>query len=123
MAAPAYAAYAPTPGSPVPTSAAAGPWGAVAPGLPSAWHAQPRRTSGMAVASLVLGILTIIGGFYLILPSILAVIFGAAGLSQCNNDPNVDGRGMAIAGLVLGVIGLSIVAFFFLVLGAFLSGV
>jgi uncharacterized membrane protein YvbJ len=60
------------------------------------------RTSGMAVASLVLGIL----GFIFNLLAILAIIFGAIAISQTNKDPNLKGKGMAIAGLVLGIIGI-----------------
>jgi uncharacterized membrane protein YvbJ len=60
------------------------------------------RTSGMAVASLILGILGI---------SILAIIFGAIGISQTNKDPNLKGKGLAIAGLVLGIIGMVGVVF------------
>jgi uncharacterized membrane protein YvbJ len=55
------------------------------------------RTSGMAVAALVLGILGI---------SILAIIFGAIGISQTGKDPNLKGKGMAVAGLVLGILGM-----------------
>jgi uncharacterized membrane protein YvbJ len=59
--------------------------------------ATGERTSGMAIASLVLGILGI---------SILAIIFGAIGISQTNKDPNLKGKGLAVAGLVLGIIGM-----------------
>ena len=59
--------------------------------------ATGERTSGMAIASLVLGILGI---------SILAIIFGAIAISQTNKDPNLKGRGLAIAGLVLGILGM-----------------
>jgi hypothetical protein len=55
-----------------------------------------RRTSGFAIASLVLGIL----GF-----SILAIIFGGVAINQTGKDPNLSGKGMAVAGLVLGIIG------------------
>jgi uncharacterized membrane protein YvbJ len=59
--------------------------------------ATGERTSGMAIASLILGILGI---------SILAIIFGAIGISQTNKDPYLKGRGLAVAGLVLGIIGM-----------------
>jgi hypothetical protein len=57
--------------------------------------ARVQRTSGLAVASLVLGII----GF-----SILAIIFGGVAIGETGKDPNLSGRGMAIAGLVLGII-------------------
>jgi hypothetical protein len=53
----------------------------------------------MATASLVLGIL----GIFLPLLSILAVIFGAIGISKANQG--AAGKGLAVAGLVLGIIG------------------
>ena len=60
-------------------------------------------TSGLAVASMVLGILWL---FWI--GSILAVIFGHVSLSQTQKDPSIGGRGMAIAGLTLGWVGVGI---------------
>jgi hypothetical protein len=40
--------------------------------------------------------------------SILAVIFGHVALSQIRKDPSIQGRGMAIAGVVLGWVGLGV---------------
>lgn len=56
-------------------------------------------TNGMATASLVLGIL----GFFLPILSILALIFGGIGISKANQG--ATGKGLAIAGLVLGIVG------------------
>ena len=61
----------------------------------------PRSTSGLAIASMVLGILWLYW-----VGSILAVIFGHVAISQCNRDPNIGGKGMAIAGVVLGWVGV-----------------
>jgi Domain of unknown function (DUF4190)/zinc-ribbon domain len=61
-----------------------------------------RRTSGLAVASLVLGILGI---------WILAIIFGGVAINQTGKNPNLSGRGMAIAGLILGIVGFFITLF------------
>jgi hypothetical protein len=64
------------------------------------------RTSGLAVASLVLGILWILW-----VGSVLAVIFGHVALSQIKRSYGaLTGRGMAIAGLVLGYLGLATLA-------------
>ena len=64
------------------------------------------RTSGLAVASLVLGILWLCG-----VGSLLATIFGAVALGQiAHSKGRLDGKGMAIAGLVLGIIGLGLLA-------------
>jgi hypothetical protein len=57
-----------------------------------------KKTSGLAIASLVTGILGI---------SLLAVIFGWISLVQMGRDPNLTGKGLAIAGLVLGIIGFA----------------
>ena len=75
-----------------------------------------RRTNGLAVAALVLGIVWLwwIG-------SALAVIFGAVALHQISESGDQQaGRGMAIAGLVLGLVGLAVLAL--AVLGAVATG-
>src|SRR6185503_12545134 len=59
-------------------------------------YGAPGRTSGLAIASMVLGILWIYW-----IGSILAVIFGHIAISQSHKDETIRGRGMAIAGLVL----------------------
>ena len=66
------------------------------------------KNNGFAVASLVLGLLWLYW-----LGSLLAVIFGHVGLSQIGNSQGTEqGRGFAIAGLVLGYVGLAIAALF-----------
>lgn len=72
---------------------------------PEAWQPDPGRTDGLAVASLVLGIVSVAGAFWVVAPPILAIIFGATALQRCNEDPTLRGRGMAIAGLVMGAVG------------------
>lgn len=54
----------------------------------------------------MLGIIAIPLCFFVI-PSILAVVFGAIGLSRSKQDPAIGGRGKAIAGLVLGIVALA----------------
>jgi len=64
----------------------------------------PSKVNGFAIASMVLGIVWL----YLI-GSILAVVFGHIALRQIRESNNTQsGRGMAIAGLVLGYIGIAI---------------
>lgn len=71
---------------------------------------EARRTSGIAIASLVCGILSLVLfwipwlGFLL---GVLAIIFGGVAIGQIRRDPNLGGRGMAIAGLVCGIIGVA----------------
>jgi len=59
------------------------------------------RTSGKAVASLVLGIIFCIP----LITSLLAVFFAIGGM-RATREPTVRGRGIAIAGLVLGICGV-----------------
>jgi hypothetical protein len=61
---------------------------------------QARPSNGLAVASLVCGIVGVL--IFGIILGPLAVIFGAVGLSRANNG--ASGKGMAVAGLVLGLI-------------------
>ncbi|HEX2031651.1 MAG TPA: DUF4190 domain-containing protein [Actinomycetota bacterium] len=63
------------------------------------------KTNGFAIASLVLGIVGILG-LWLIGP-ILALVFGYMGKGQIDRSGGVEqGRGMAIAGIVLGWVGI-----------------
>lgn len=67
-------------------------------------HDQPRivPTSGAATASLVLGIISVLGGFCLFgIPPLLAVICGHVGMAETKTGLK-SGRGSAVAGLVLG---------------------
>ncbi|WP_428937629.1 DUF4190 domain-containing protein [Fontivita pretiosa] len=59
------------------------------------------RTNGMAVASLICGLLICVP----VLTSLLAIVFGILGIRKANQT-QVGGKGMAIAGLVLGVLGI-----------------
>lgn len=62
------------------------------------------RTSGKAITALVLGLL----GLWII-PAILALIFGYSGKREIDRSNGwITGRGMAVAGIVLGWIGVSI---------------
>lgn len=64
------------------------------------------RTNGFAVASLVLGVL-----FCLVVTGILAVIFGNVALGRIEASNGTEkGRGLAIAGIVLGWIGIALLA-------------
>jgi hypothetical protein len=61
-------------------------------------------TNGFAVASLVLGIVWAMG-----IGSVLALVFGYMGKNQIDQSGGAQtGRGMAIAGIVLGWIGVAL---------------
>lgn len=62
-------------------------------------------SNGFCVASLVLGIIGIPGSCAVV-PGILAIVFGIIGLNQVSKSGTQSGgRGMAIAGIICGVIG------------------
>ncbi len=66
---------------------------------------QPKLPSkGLAIAALILGIVSLVGGGITIVIPILAVVFGAIPLKQ-GKGTQWDGKGMAVAGLVMGIIG------------------
>ena len=78
-----------------------------------------RRTNGMAVASLVLGIVWIYG-----IGSILALVFGYVGRNQIDQSGGVEaGRGLATAGIVLGWIGVGLLLYWVAVVGALLQAI
>lgn len=109
--APAYAAappaYAAPPQAPAPVAAQYPPPApAYAPQPGYAQIVYQAKNNGMAIASLVLGITWIYW-----IGSVLAVIFGHVALSQINKSNGTQtGRGMAIAGLVLGYVGVAVLA-------------
>jgi hypothetical protein len=64
---------------------------------------QTQKTNGFAIASLVLGIVWVYG-----IGSILALIFGFMGKNQIDRSGGREGgRGLAIAGIVLGFVGIA----------------
>jgi len=101
-----------------------------APGYPQSAYGQSNYgypaqnlSQGFAVTSMVLGIVGIVLFWFpfvdLVAP-ILAVIFGHIGLSKANQG-TAGGRGMAIAGLVLGYIMLAIAATLLIIMIVFYS--
>lgn len=81
---------------------------------------RQQRTNGMAIASMVLGILWLYW-----LGSVLALVFGYVAKRQIEQSRGAEGgAGMATAGIVLGWIGVGILALGFIVifLGAAASG-
>ena len=104
----------PAPGWPQPSPAQTPPYGYQAPPPPGWVHPsayaygypapyRPQVSNGLAIASMVLGIVWVYW-----IGSILAVVFGHVALSQINRNPHYTGRGMAIAGLVLGYLGVAV---------------
>jgi hypothetical protein len=75
------------------------PFGATPPPTVYGIPPSPRRSNGPAIVSLVLGIL----GCVPWLTGFLAVVLGILGIRKAR-DPQVGGKGMAIAGLILGAL-------------------
>ncbi|WP_426183334.1 DUF4190 domain-containing protein [Microbacterium sp. TWP3-1-2b2] len=75
-------------------------------------YAAPLPTSGLAVASLVTGIAGIVLSFavFPLLASLAAIVTGHMALKQTRQGSGIGGRGMAIAGLILGYVGVAILA-------------
>lgn len=111
---------------PGPPTAPAAPYGAYDSAYAPPAYAAPQRTSGMAVTALVLGIagfcLWVVFGPLTFVSSILAIVFGALGIAQCNRDPTLGGKGMAIAGLVLGAVQAGLALLVLLLVGAMFAG-
>ena len=73
---------------------------------------QPKRSSGLAIASMVCGILSVViccGMWISWILSVVAIILGAVSLSK-----RQGGRGMAIAGIITAVFGLLLSIGFFI---------
>lgn len=74
-----------------------------------AYAPAPARTDGMAVAALVLGCLFWLP-FVGAVCAILATVFGWAGMRHTRSNSGLRGHGMAVAGFVLGLVGLVLAA-------------
>ena len=87
------------------------PYAAAQP-YPAPGYAPARPTSGLAVTSLITGIAGIVlsWAFVPLLASVVAVITGHMALKQTRANPALGGRGMAIAGLILGYVGVAFLA-------------
>jgi hypothetical protein len=81
--------------------------GAVAHGYAYYPGQQTRGTSGKAVASLVLGILSIVFCYLGFIPGAIAIVLGVMAKRDIDRE-GLGGRGLAIAGLVCGIVGTSI---------------
>lgn len=119
---PPPAAYAPPPPAPAypPPAPAYPPPGYGPPGYP-----VKAKANGLALTSMILGIVGITVGlcliFFPVMP-ILAVVFGHIGLTQIRKT-GAPGRGYAITGLVTGYIGIALAVLWLIgtIIGTFTS--
>jgi len=75
---------------------------------------QGPQSNGLAITSLIMGILSCIPGV-----GLLAILFGALGMGKAK-DPRVGGKGMAIVGILLGLV--SVVAYAAVGYGVYVVG-
>src|SRR3954466_4493019 len=75
------------------------------PGAPGGGYSMPpqRKTSGAAIAALIFGIL----GCVPLITGLIAIVCGFIGI-RTTRDPRYSGRGMAVAGLILGLLSVVI---------------
>jgi len=84
--------------SPSPTADAENPMGAASHQSPT----PPTRTSGLAIASLVLSLVGCFG-----ITAIAGVVCGHLARKRIRNDPSQTGAGIALAGIILGYVFLA----------------
>ena len=79
---------------------------------PQAWAGAPQGNSGLAVASMVLGILCLILFFthvFALLLGLMAIVFGHVSRSSIRRSQGrITGSGMALAGLITGYLGTAL---------------
>ena len=82
-----------------------GPNGWVPQGQGYGVYGAPQHMHGMAVASLIMGVLSLFLNSLYFIPSLLAIGFGIAAILQIRKTPHYyKGSGLAIAGIVLGAV-------------------
>lgn len=66
------------------------------------------RADAFAITSFVLSLVGITLCCGLIIPSVLGVVFGHISLLRTKRDPLLSGRGLAIAGTIIGYLGIAV---------------
>jgi hypothetical protein len=91
------------------------PYPPAGPSASASYAYQQPKADGFGVAGMVLGIVGLFLGFLWVVLPILAVIFSAVALYRTNNSNGWrTGKGMAIAGLTTGLIGVAFWGLMFL---------
>ena len=63
-----------------------------------------RKKSGKAIAALVLGILSLLAPFGIVL-GVIAIVLGSMARKEIQSNSALDGDGMALAGIITGALG------------------
>lgn len=75
----------------------------------------PEKTNGLSIASLVLSLVNVIPCFWFLpIPAVLGVIFGFVSRGQMSKQSTTKGKGMAIAGIVIGLVFVALGAIFWI---------
>ena len=121
----------PLPGQGFPEQYGSNPYGPTTfppPGYPPAGYGQgpygpagygPRPQNGLGTAGMVLGIIGLVffwNPVLCVILSVLAVIFGGVGLSRARQGTATN-RGTAMAGLVMGIVGLGLLLLLIVTVG------
>jgi hypothetical protein len=77
---------------------------AAAGAAPAAGTVAERKKSGKAIAALVLGILSLLAPFGIVL-GIIAIVLGSLARKEIQADAGLEGDGMALAGIITGAVG------------------
>jgi len=102
---PGVSAAAPASVAPGPASPMAAPASVVAPGT----VVPARKTEQLAVLSLIFSILGLCGfccGFFM-MGGVAGIICGHIALSRIKSNPNLEGHGLAMAGMVIGYLAVA----------------
>jgi hypothetical protein len=71
---------------------------------------QPKRTNGLAIAGLITA--------FVCCSTPVGTILSAIALSQIKKDPTQDGKGLAMAGLIISIIGMVVGIIYYVVMFA-----
>jgi hypothetical protein len=71
-----------------------------------------QKPQGLAIASMVCGIASFLISYFGIVSGTVAIILGSVALSKIKKG-EASGRGMALAGLVTGIVAVSFMAIYF----------
>lgn len=114
--APSYGSYVPAPAYPPPHAYQ---------GHPYAYGSHQQKTSGLAVAGLILGIASIPLFWFNIIDVLIAVtglVLSLCGLAQVKRNPMYKGQGFAVGGIITSAIGLVLAIIMFVAIINAISG-